>query len=460
MRLRPIVYLGLLVLLLLSSNPTAAQQNERCFAETGYCMSGRIREYWEQNGGLPVFGYPIGPQREELVEGIPYQVQWFERNRLELHPENARPYDVLLGRLGAELSGGPAQPEAANPECRYFEQTGFNACGEIWQYYRSQGLRLDNSPEISEAESLALFGYPLSSPMPGTSTDGKPITMQWFERARFEIHPHNPPQSRILLGLLGNETAAAPSQPAPSQPAPNQTPAIPEQWLDRLNYYRSLVGVPTVTENPTYSANCFEHARYMAENNDITHDQQADLPYASDAGQICAQKGNAWIGWGKGWSQAEVIDGWMASLGHRLWMIYPSLQTTGFGMYTASNGVSAAGIDVLSDNKIENDNSFSGWPVIYPAPKQSNFNQHYITLLWPYFQDTPNISSSSITNQQGQSIAHQATTQLPAGHKGIALIPQDYLADNTIYTVTVSGSYAGTAFNHTWQFSTGNQAIP
>ena len=32
----------------------------------------------------------------------PFQVQWFERNRLELHPENARPYDVLLGRLGAD----------------------------------------------------------------------------------------------------------------------------------------------------------------------------------------------------------------------------------------------------------------------------------------------------------------------------------------------------------------------
>jgi hypothetical protein len=34
----------------------AAQQ---CFAETGYCIDGRIREFWEQNGGLPVFGFPI-----------------------------------------------------------------------------------------------------------------------------------------------------------------------------------------------------------------------------------------------------------------------------------------------------------------------------------------------------------------------------------------------------------------
>jgi hypothetical protein len=80
----------------------SAQTAQRCFSETGFCIEGRIREFWEQNGGLPVFGYPTGPQQQELIEGKPFQVQWFERNRLELHPENARPYDVLLGRLGAD----------------------------------------------------------------------------------------------------------------------------------------------------------------------------------------------------------------------------------------------------------------------------------------------------------------------------------------------------------------------
>src|SRR5689334_4948861 len=78
------------------------QQEQRCFQQTNFCMSGRIREFWEENGGLPVFGYPIGDQRAEVIEGITYQAQWFERNRLELHPENARPYDVLIGRIGVD----------------------------------------------------------------------------------------------------------------------------------------------------------------------------------------------------------------------------------------------------------------------------------------------------------------------------------------------------------------------
>src|SRR5215213_7352353 len=95
--------LGVVVLIGLAGVSSAqAQQNERCFPETGACISGRIREFWEQNGGLAVFGLPLGPQQQETLEGKPLQAQWFERVRLELHPENARPYDVLLGRLGVD----------------------------------------------------------------------------------------------------------------------------------------------------------------------------------------------------------------------------------------------------------------------------------------------------------------------------------------------------------------------
>src|SRR5512147_1803871 len=92
---------ALLVLVSLPPAPIRAQE-QRCFPETNQCISGRIRAFWEQNGGLPVFGFPTTPQHEEVVAGKPYQAQWFERNRMELHPENQPPYDVLLGRLGVD----------------------------------------------------------------------------------------------------------------------------------------------------------------------------------------------------------------------------------------------------------------------------------------------------------------------------------------------------------------------
>jgi hypothetical protein len=201
-----------LVMLLIAFPPPsiAAQVGERCFSETGYCIAGRIREFWEQSGGLTVFGFPITPQQEELIEGRPFQVQWFERNRLELHPENQRPYDVLLGRLGADrlaqqgrdwFQFPKSQPQVG---CRFFEATGHNVCGEILDVWRANGLELDSSRGKSEAENLALFGLPLSDAQTET-IEGKEYIVQWFERARFELHLENAPPHNVLLGLLGNE---------------------------------------------------------------------------------------------------------------------------------------------------------------------------------------------------------------------------------------------------------------
>lgn len=193
------------------SNPVQPGPNARCFPETGFCIDGRIREYWEQNGGLAVFGYPKTPLQTEVIEGKSLQVQWFERNRMELHPENARPYDVLLGRLGAdvlELQNRDWQSfrtSLAQSGCRYFPETQHNVCGEFLEAWRSTGLELDGRPGKTESESLALWGLPLSDAQVETLSDGKQYTVQWFERGRFELHPENQPPYRVLMGLLGNE---------------------------------------------------------------------------------------------------------------------------------------------------------------------------------------------------------------------------------------------------------------
>lgn len=198
---------------LLAVAPAQAQGDQRCFAETGFCISGRIREYWEQNGGLPVFGFPITPQREERVEGKLLQVQWFERNRLELHPENARPYDVLIGRIGADrlaqqgrdwFTFPKADPNNADAEnCRFFRETGHQVCGEFLEAYRRSGLDL-GQPGVTFDESLALFGLPLSEPMTEV-LEGREYQVQWFERARFELHADLRSANRILFGRLGAE---------------------------------------------------------------------------------------------------------------------------------------------------------------------------------------------------------------------------------------------------------------
>jgi ELWxxDGT repeat protein len=217
----------LLVPSLVTNLPTVTAQatDERCFAETGFCIQGRIRTFWEANGGLPVFGFPITHQDTTFIDGRPIQAQWFERNRLELHPDNAPPYDVLLGRLGAEAVER-AEPDMApatpRDGCRFFAEMQRNVCGDFLAYWQANGLNLDGASGFTDQESLALFGLPITGEVERELEDGNTYTVQWFERARFERHPANPPGQQVLLGRLGSATLDA-GQPA-FQPPPRPTP--------------------------------------------------------------------------------------------------------------------------------------------------------------------------------------------------------------------------------------------
>jgi hypothetical protein len=91
----------------------------RFFPETGYNVCGWILGYWDRNGGLERFGYPITSGMQETIEGQTYAVQYFERRRMELHPNPARGTpDVLLGLLGnAALKELIPESRASYPQC-------------------------------------------------------------------------------------------------------------------------------------------------------------------------------------------------------------------------------------------------------------------------------------------------------------------------------------------------------
>jgi hypothetical protein len=182
----------------------------RTFPETNQTVSGRLLEYWEQNGALPVFGLPLNGEDWQQTNDGRFRMQQFERNRLELHPENVRPYDVLLGRLGTDILFKQGRPwetlprEQARAGCKFFPETGHNLCEPFLSYWRSHGLELGD-PGVSERESLALFGFPVTSVNTETNPDGWTGATQWFERARFESHPEKPQPFKVLLGRLGAE---------------------------------------------------------------------------------------------------------------------------------------------------------------------------------------------------------------------------------------------------------------
>lgn len=210
--MRPFLIIATLAALLavVPVAPTSAQT----FPETGYRLEGRFAQFWAAQGGLPVFGLPISDQRPEPgSEGV-YNVQWLERERFEQHPENRAPYDVLLGRLGDEAlrrqgRDWQAQPPGEPREgCLFFEATRHTLCEPFLSYWRANGLEFDGQAGTSYAESLALFGLPLTEPASETNSSGATVLTQWFERARFEFLPANPDPYKVLLGRLGAELYA------------------------------------------------------------------------------------------------------------------------------------------------------------------------------------------------------------------------------------------------------------
>jgi hypothetical protein len=205
-----------ILIVFLAAAPARAQDDSICFRNVpgiGSCISGRFYEYWRQNGGLPVFGYPLTSEFEQTTPEGKFTVQYFERQRFEYHPEKARPYDVLLGRLGDEILRRQGRDWRADPVpatipgdvCMRYDPTRHIVCGDFLVYWHEHGLRLDNSNDWNYTESLALWGLPLMESRVERNADGFNVETQWFERARFEYHPNNPDPYKVLIGRLGSE---------------------------------------------------------------------------------------------------------------------------------------------------------------------------------------------------------------------------------------------------------------
>jgi hypothetical protein len=171
------------------------------FPETGHNLFGGFRVYWERNGGLQVFGYPITEEfSAPSSDGKTYVQQYFERARLEWHPENAPPNDLQVGLMGTWLAAG-----------RDFPRIAANAAPAGSTYFPESGHSLKLFRAYWERNGgLGVFGYPISEEMQERNpADGKTYTVQYFERNRLEHHPeHAGTPNEVMLGLLGVEFLA------------------------------------------------------------------------------------------------------------------------------------------------------------------------------------------------------------------------------------------------------------
>jgi hypothetical protein len=93
----------------------------------------------------------------------------------------------------------PAQPQAG---CTYFAETQHNMCGDFAKYWNAFG-------------GLAIYGFPITEPFQEND-----LTVQYFERARFEAHPGtDDAKFNVLLGLVGDDVTAGRSWQDAFQPS-------------------------------------------------------------------------------------------------------------------------------------------------------------------------------------------------------------------------------------------------
>jgi peptide/nickel transport system substrate-binding protein len=208
-------------------------------------VAGRFLEVWSAQGNdqanTYVNGLPITARRAEISteDGKTYDTQWFERAKYEAHPENQKPYDVLLGRLGANFVEGRGSINGQTGQVRnpadaafvkvdkpgdvsatkiWFPETGHSVSGKILEYWNKYG-------------GLSQFGFPLSEAFNEISTDGKTYSTQYFERAKFEVHPEKADPYAVELGLLGVQQYKATPIAADKLPiAPTQTSSAKDTY--------------------------------------------------------------------------------------------------------------------------------------------------------------------------------------------------------------------------------------
>jgi hypothetical protein len=175
----------IVILALVSTASGQSASGGEAYFDSGFVVRGEFLDFYNRHGGLRTFGYPLTVAFEENGR----HVQYFQAGRMELHPDNPPDRRVMMGTIGEELAAlEPPLPESSVlPAARFFPETGHTVAAAFLRYFDTLG-------------GVRFFGYPITGMM---SEQG--YIVQYFQRARLEWHPKNPPSLRIQLGDLGED---------------------------------------------------------------------------------------------------------------------------------------------------------------------------------------------------------------------------------------------------------------
>jgi len=167
-----------------------AQEGEpwQYFPETGHNVSGDFWKFYQETPGAAfLFGSPITEQFTDTRSGR--LVQYFQRTRFELYPENPADERVLrspLGELVFQRTPPKGTVDSSNPlGCRFYPETGFSLCYAFLEFFDRNG-------------GEAMFGKPISA-----FVFHNDRIVQYFQGARFDWYPEYPEGQKVVLAQLG-----------------------------------------------------------------------------------------------------------------------------------------------------------------------------------------------------------------------------------------------------------------
>jgi uncharacterized protein YkwD len=253
--------------------------------------------------------------------------------------------------------------------------------------------------------------------------------------------------------------------------------------LDRINEVRRHAGVGIVKLDPVLGVGCRNHARYLVLNANHpateglkAHEEDDKLPGATPEGAKAGKSSDLAFG---DFEPIDAVEGWFATLYHRVPLLDPRLKTIGFGCARGQRLNWITVVDVTSGRA----NEKSTEPIRYPGDNQDNVPLEFASSEDPNpLPEKAGRAGFPITATfPDKMILHEASGQLEDGsgkpvpfwfsspeqvankkipqRNTICLIPKAPLQPETVHRVTISGKLAGETWTKTWKFRTGAAGV-
>jgi tetratricopeptide (TPR) repeat protein len=250
-----------------------------------------------------------------------------------------------------------------------------------------------------------------------------------------------------------------------------------KEALDRVNSFRSTVGLAAVSESVPLSQAALAHAYFWLFNfgqaalADVKiHTEDPTLPGAIGADSLVRAKHFGYDGQrtsediSHAYLATAAVDHWIDAVFHRLTLSDPEAATAGYGEVQ----VGALSIQVLDLGLAA---VSTHGPVLYPAPDQANVPNAFLGNEIPDPAPTaryPTGYAITIEVGSGSTLKVQTAQLLGPDGKGLAgynidpaqlhanqwgVLPQDPLTTGGRYTFALSGTIDGQPFQKTWSFT-------